>query len=348
MATYFETNLAIEYMAQYFGHNKARGMVAEIAFGDFLRAELPPTAVAKYFDGAWIVSPKVANSLQYRYAIFVLPQLFADEPSLAQTIHALEQNRGQQALYSFLHRNGVGIVVVGAIATEAHTQEIQWVNFGYQAEQLVRYPEAEPFASWPRGRGRASLNKIAWNNDVLARFQAVNQQDLTAMTLRQAFFYSHLKKELKIPLDDPYDVDGFLISYLGHVLPVEIKEKSATQEGKFGIDAGRILMMLRFCLASNKNALYVIRQVDDSADRNLINWRYITLSDMVMGASWNLQAGGAGMGGGATQTVMLSGALFNSFSTDTLSEAWFEQHANLQEAVRLRAQAFAAGLGQYL
>lgn len=347
MTLYFESNQAIEYMAQYFGHNKARGMVAEIAFGDFLKAE-HTTAVSKYFEGAWIVSPKVENSLQYRYAIFVLPRLFEDEQIVTQAIHHLEQNRGQQALYTFLHHNGVGVIIVGAISPSANPQEIEWVSFGYQAERLIRYPTAEPFASWPRGRGRANLNHKVWAKDVLGRFESVSDDNLTAMTLRQAFFYGYLKKQLKIPLDDPYDVDGFVISYLGHTLPLEIKEKSATKEGKFGIDAGRILMMLRFCLASNKNAVYIIREVDDSMERNLIDWRYITLSDMVMGASWNLQAGGMGMGGGATQTVMLSGSLFSTFTADTLSEDWFAQNAHLQESAKARAQTFATGLSKYL
>jgi hypothetical protein len=183
---------------------------------------------------------------------------------------------------------------------------------------------------------------------VLERFAAASDAALTELALRQAFFYGYLKEQLHKPVDDPYDVDGFIVAYAGTVIPIEIKDKSLTREGDFGIDAGRILMLLRLCLATDSNALYLIRQVDESAARALVSWRYITLADMVMGCRWNLQAGGRGMTGGATQTVMISGDLFQDFGPDNFSEDWLARNSSLQNAIRAAAQELASDLGRYL
>ena len=72
---------------------------------------------------------------------------------------------------------------------------------------------------------------------------------------------------------------------------MEIKEKFAGQSGRekfFGIDAGRIMMLLRLCLPNDSNALYLIKELDEAG--SFIGWKFITLRDIIMTASWNPQA----------------------------------------------------------
>ncbi len=54
------------------------------------------------------------------------------------------------------------------------------------------------------------------------------------------------------------------------------------------------------------------------------------------------------MGGGATQTVMMPGSFFESFTERNLSEEWLEENSSLQGAVRLKAQELAENLTQFL
>lgn len=91
------------------------------------------------------------------------------------------------------------------------------------------------------------------------------------------------------------------------------------RERYFGIDAGRIMMLLRVCLPNNSNALYIIRQVSQN-DRKLESWKFITLSKIIMSASWNLQAGGRGMGGGDTQTIKIPYDEFEDITEETFTE----------------------------
>ncbi len=241
------------------------------------------------------------------------------------------------------------------IVSGAHTEEesspnlekLTWRNHIYKNEKLLLAHPDEPFISWPGGRGRASSGN-QWQSDVVKRFEKTTPKELTELVMRQAFFYGYLKERLHKSIADPYDVDAFIVGFTGTVMPMEIKEKSPTDKGDFGIDAGRILMLLRLCLATDSNALYVIREVDDSPTRELVGWRCITLSDMIIGCRWNLQAGGASMTGGATQTVMISGSLFQSFDLNNFSEEWLAQHKSLQGAVRAAASQLAKNLGHYL
>lgn len=240
-------------------------------------------------------------------------------------------------------------MIVSAAWSQAESplDHLEWRHAIYRDEALHVSEDDYPFVLWPGSRGRPSRGNL-WQSDVLVRFHQAKPADLASLTLRQAFYNSYLKVKLRKPLDDPYDVDAFAVGYTGTVMPIEIKEKSPTPDGHFGIDAGRILMLLRLCLATDSNALYLIREVDGSGSRGLVAWRSITLADMVMGCRWNLQAGGVGMGGGNTQTVMISSSLFEDFSRDHLSEDWLLKHRSLGGSVRARIGELTPGLIRYL
>jgi hypothetical protein len=338
----------IDYLKRFLTHNKARGMVAEMALERELGIKNSPSQ-QKLLAGGWILSPKVENFHQYRYQVSVMPNLYTTANELHQSVTLLENDRGWQALATFLSTSGIGIIVSGAWSDQStHSLDhLIWQHHIYHDERLIATNGDKPFALWSGTRGRASKGS-EWQEDVIQRFEAVLPEQLMSLGMRQAFFYGYLKQQLNKPLEDPYDVDAFIVSFAGRVMPVEIKEKSPTRQGDFGLDAGRILMMLRLCLATDSNALYLIREVDNSPARQLVRWRYITLADMVIGSHWNLQAGGAGMLGGSTQTIMMAGSMFGEFTLSKLSENWLAENASLQGSVRTAATNLAQNLSKYL
>lgn len=334
---------AITYLERVMVNNKARGMIAEIELENLLTSS---KNAQKHLSGAWIISPNTKQFYQYRYAIFVLPQVYSDDQELAAEVAKWNKDRGFQALATFLYDSGIGVIATGAIGSSINIDidQLRWQNYLYTREQLTL--QNNLFKCWPaRGRGFRSRG---WNDDVKQRLEQVGEIQLTALTLRQAFYYSYLKQQLRKSLADPYDIDLFIAGFRGNVLPVEVKEKSPTDRGDFGLDAGRILMMLRLCIVTQSNGMYLIRQVNNDAQRSFVEWRYTLLSDIIMGCSWNLQAGGRGMLGGMTQTVMLSNDLFKTFDPDMLTEDWLQQHSDLTASVRELAYAFAEKLSDFL
>ena len=172
---------------------------------------------------------------------------------------------------------------------------------------------------------------------------------LTPLVLNQVFYNSFIKGVFKKPVSDPYDVDAFITSYEGKIFPIEIKEKfpfESSSRRLFGIDAGRILMLLRICLPLNCNGLYVIREVD-KVDRRFLGWKMLTLDAIVMNSNWNLQAGGTGMLGGRTQTVTFPYEIFENLTADTLSDNRLHEMSRFSEAVKRKAAEFMNEVGRF-
>jgi hypothetical protein len=350
---FFTYQDSLEYLQRFIRNNKGRGMIAEIALDNYLQS-LDDTKTCKILEGGWLLSPKDDNFYSSRYIVFVLPYLFDDYQSIEHFLQSKEKDRGFQSIFTFFSNNGIGVIISGATCLEnslgnPDPNKLQWANFIYSnlTETLTHCEGDYPFIAWPSNRGRPSSGEV-WSEDVSNRFQLANQEQLTALVLRQAFFYGYLKGFLRKPVSDPYDVDRFLVGYRGTILPIEIKEKSPTDRGDFGIDAGRIFMLLRLCLSTDSNALYIVRSVDRDSDRSFQSWQYITLSDILMGCSWNLQAGGRGMTGGNTQAVMLSGNLFKSFDLHQLTERWLTENSSLQVSVKHVAEEWSRDLSRFL
>ena len=341
----------IKYLQKFFAPKKARGMAGEISFDDYLSSK-DRSLFSKMFAGAWIIAPKksdAVNPVNYRIAIFILPTLFDSDVKLNNHINKLILDRGHQALFSNLKNSGIGVIVSGAIQGKTdNPSAFLWNNFLYLDEKLILQKNDEPFMSLTTGRGRANKNKEKWDKDVLKRFNNFSEESLLKLTLKQAFYYSYLKEKLKASFIDPYDVDAFLVGFNGNVFPIEIKEKSQTQKGEFGIDAGRILMMMRLCVVTDSNAIYIIREIDNSSNRNLVKYRYITFSDMIMNVSWNLQAGGRGMGGSNTQTIMMANKSFTDFDLEILKEDWIKKNSSLSVNVKEKAMQYYASLKNLL
>lgn len=336
---------SIIFLQNFCTENKAKGMVAELSMWDEFGLSDTPLA-QKLFGGAWILSPKSNHYL--RHTCFVLPEVYPSEDDLISEIQNYNSDRNWQTLATFLKQSEILIVVSGAITDQkalsaSSMENLVWQHFLYQDEQLVSTDGDIPFHNWG-GRGRASRGS-EWSQSTLERFYACDDHALTRLALKEAFYNLYIKKHLRLTIPDAYDVDGFIIGFSGRVFPLEVKEKSRPPDkGEFGVDAGRILMLLRLCLATNSNALYLIREIDDTSSRKLMGWRYITLADLIMKCRWNVQGGGRGMTGGSTQTIMMPGELFQPLTKTQFSEEWIAKHSNLKSSTQRIAKSIALEL----
>lgn len=210
MPSYFSTDAAIAYLQSLIVNNKARGMIAEIELEKFVHRS------QKFLSGAWIISPKTPQFYQYRYAVFVLPELYRDDQEITQVVDRWNKNRSFQAIATFLNASGIGVIVSGAIGSSTTIDQLSWQNYLYADEQLN--PSNNLFDRWPE-HGRSARGN-SWHEDIKNRFSQASEAQLTALTLRQAFYYSYLKQYLHKSLADPYDVDLFIAGFRGTVLPV--------------------------------------------------------------------------------------------------------------------------------
>lgn len=338
-----DKNIAL--LQKYWPRNKAKGLLAQSVF-------YSETAKEKLFPGCWLISPKEENFYRYRFAVFVHPQPVISNRTLTEPKDILgDFYRPLNAVAEFMTNAGIGIAYAYAATldgkipldqlAEKNFEGIDWKLFLYQNSRFIQHNPTNFFSQWPGDRGRPS-HGTPWDDEVKRKIALLSPDTLNEMLLNELFISGFLKSVLKKPLTDPYDVDSFIISLSQkYVFPVEIKEKFAgqnRQEKFFGIDAGRIMMLLRLCLPNDTNAIYLIREL--SQQGKFIDWKYITLTDIVMTASWNLQAGGPGMGGQNTQTVKLPYKHFKTFNASAMSEENLRKIGKIPEDIKIAAREF--------
>ena len=339
--------------------NKAKGLIAQAEFvKEVNRGSFGRDATEKFFDGCWLLAPKNNEFYKFRVCFFVHPEVLRDSQVPREPKQLFGRNyRPFHAIAEFLANAGMGIIYAVPVTDTGNLpldeirggnfEHLKWKLFSFENGLLRERDAMEFFEKWEGNRGRASHGN-EWSTDSKRNIKTLDKKELTVLLLNELFYSGLIKSVLKKPLNDPYDIDSFLVSISQkHVFPMEIKEKfpAPSRDGKFfGIDAGRVMMMLRMCVPNDANALYLIREFDDRG--NFIEWKYITLSDMIMTASWNLQAGGLGMGGQTTQTIRLPYDYFKGFREANITEDALVKIGNLPKEAREKAREFGLELSR--
>lgn len=329
---------SIRYMKDHMNNNKAMGLLAQAEFEKWAREN--QSVKPKYFDGCWILSPK-GYTASRRFCFMIHGKLEKKE-RIAEIIKNILLKRGYHALFGSISRTGLGVTYcIPTGDDDTDFENINWKLFRYQDENLTEINSYAFFNGWPGNRGRASTGR-EWDAIVAERYETLDLKLLDSLVLNQVFYNSFIKGVFKKPLDDPYDTDSFIVSYEGKIFPVEIKEKFPFTTGKnkkFGIDAGRILMLLRICLPLDCNGLYVIREVTKE-NRKFVGWKMMTLDSMIMNSNWNLQAGGTGMRGGSTQTVTFPYEVFSDMDNGSFSDNKLHEMSKFSDRVKEKAKDF--------
>lgn len=323
--------------------NKAKGLLAQIRFRFEMRSGFLSEYRDKFFEGCWLLAPKREDFFRFRFCFFVHGTAVAASV-LRDELDPAALMEGQWRFHrvaGFLRKAGMGVFYA---VPSGDPLRPEWRIYRYENERLRAVDARRLFRNWP-GTGRPSGGK-GWSGTLKKEFMSLREEDLLSMLLNELFYTDFVKGLMRKPVSDPYDVDGFLLSYGGAVLPVEIKEKfpAPSQSGPFfGVDAGRLLMLLRLCLPNDSNAVYLIREVSEEG-RTFVGWKFMLLSEIIATASWNLQRGGRGMGGQETQTVRLPYSCFRQFGAGFLSEESIEAVKNLPDEIKRIASEFGRSL----
>lgn len=83
--------------------------------------------------------------------------------------------------------------------------------------------------------------------------------------------------------------------------PVEVKEKTPAHDRRlgqyFGLDIGPFVKLAFYAARrGNLHLIFVVREIDHEAQRNLVEWWHITFEQLAQYASWVFSGGGRSMG----------------------------------------------------
>ena len=283
--------------------NKLRGLLAEVDFRAHLTALGFGDRVSR---GGWIARRVGVGEFAHRTAVFFPETIQPDTPyPLNRTLP--QPDIGLHTICATFHQTGIAAYFCAPMIPEnRNPEEIQWhsMQLGLPTAQEYRpFPNSVSDHFSPRGR---RYNFLRYNADAALIPAEAVADEFTKETLRVTFqsaFMSQIS-----------DVDGILWGQR-FTYPLEIKEKTAAADpglGEyFGLDIGPFVKLAYYAARQgNLHSLFIVREIDNVEQRNLVDWWFITFERLALFASWVFRAGGPAMGGGASSVVCIPKAEF--------------------------------------
>lgn len=307
MRAYLSTSIAS------LNQNKLNGLLAEIDLRNYLTGLGYAGRVSR---GGWLLRTKGENIFGDS-TIALFPEILDPSQTYPTDRVLPPPETGLFTIGATLQQCAIpNFYCAATIGAAEQTATLQWQAFrlGLPGQQTYAplVPTMQNFGFAPRNQ---NYNFLRYNADVTGIPDAAVPEEFT-------------KEHLRIAFNTPYmaeisDIDGL---FWGNqfTYPMEIKEKTAatsTDMGPyFGLDVGPFAKLAFYAAKrGNLRSLYVVREIDNTTDRNLVGWLYVTFDDLVQRASWGSRAGGTNMLGGASAVVRIPRAAFRPLNAANLA-----------------------------
>jgi hypothetical protein len=293
--------------------NKLRGTVAEIDFRNHL-AQLG--FAGRVSMGGWVIRRKRNNAFGHT-PLALFPEV-VDPASQYPVGRTPAPPIGLHAVCNRLHQNGIQSYFRAAtIQTPNDHSTLTW-----QALQLgiPSQPQYVPVIQMLGTLGHVARTRV---HNFLRH--NTNTQTIPDQAVPEEFSKEHLRVSMENSfLAEISDIDGVFwgqqITY-----PLEIKEKTVAQSPDlgpfFGLDLGPFVKLAFYAaMGGQLHSIFVVREIDDVQQRNLVQWWFITFAQLARFASWVPQGGGTNMGGGTSSVVKIPRQEFQPLNAETLAQ----------------------------
>lgn len=291
--------------------NKLNGLLAEVDFRNYLQTLGFGNQVSV---GGWIARSEGPGNFGQRTIVFFpetirVGQQYPSNRTLPQPPHGLH------TICSTFHQIGIhGYYLTPTIGTPNNPGSITW-----QAIQLG-IPNQAPWAPFPSCIPGFRNRTRKYN---FLRYKTQNVTSIPAGSVEDEFSKEHARIAFQNAyMSEMSDVDGVFWGNQ-YTYPIEIKEKTVATDKKtgdyFGLDVGPFVKLAFYAAKrGNLHSLFVVREIDNTTDRNLINWWFIKFDELAQSASWNPVGGGTNMQGGGSTTVKIPKNCFHPLNANTL------------------------------
>lgn len=292
--------------------NKLNGLLAEVDFRNYLQGLGYGNQVSV---GGWIARSEGAGNFGQRTVVF-----FPETIRVGQTYPASrvlpQPPHGLHTICSTFHQIGIhGYYLTPSVGTANDPSSITW-----QAVQLG-VPNQAPWASFPSCIAGFRARQRRYN---FLRYNTANVSGIPASSIEEEFSKEHARISFQSAfMSEIADVDGVFWGNQ-YTYPIEIKEKTVARDNKigdyFGLDVGPFVKLAFYAAKrGNLHSLFVVREIDNTSARNLVNWWYIKFDELAQSASWTPVGGGTNMQGGGSTTVKIPKYKFQLLNAATLS-----------------------------
>ncbi len=313
------TSISLQAMQGYLSksitslnQNKLHGLLAEIEFRGYVAGL---GFGQKISVGGWIARCDGQNTFGHQTAVFF--------PTTIQPNQAYPPNSplpsaalGLHTICATFHQIGIRSYHCAAtVTTQNDPFSIQW---HYTELGIPNPPQYQLFPSGLAGFTLRSKNYnfLRYHTDI---------SGIPVQYVSEEFSKEHLRVSFQSKyLAEVSDVDGILWGQQW-TYPLEIKEKTVAHDNRmgyyFGLDLGPFVKLAFYAAKrGNLHSIFIVREIDDITNRNLIKWWFIKFETLAQYASWVPQGGGKNMQGGASTVVKIPRAEFQELNATSLSQ----------------------------
>ncbi len=286
-------------------NNKVRGLIAEVEFRKYIDEMGYGDRVSA---GGWI-----ARSVKYDgmsefgdITVALFPETVLPDRDYSQDRTLQQPAPGLHTICSTMHQIGIkSFYCAPVFQNQSDPETVSWelIQLG-----IPGHSDYKPLHIAIQGfsaRNR-KYNFLRYNSDISSIPSSSVPEEFTKELMRVSF--------QNIYMAEISDIDGILWGQQ-YTYPLEIKEKTPAQDRKigeyFGLDIGPFVK-LAFYAAKRENlhSIFVVREIDNEKDRNLVEWRYVTYEVLAQYASWVFGGGGKNMQGGQSSVVKIPKSRF--------------------------------------
>jgi hypothetical protein len=294
--------------------NKVNGILAEIDFRNYV-GELG--FGERVSEGGWITRCKFSDDLHFaQNTIVFFPETVVPDHAYRANGDFAEPPRRLHTICATFHQIGIRSYYCVPVVTGSDDEP----SINWWSAELGR-PDTSGYQPFPECIGgfeerRRRYNFLHYENDVRLIPDEAIPIEFSKESLRISFvnrFYAEIS-----------DVDGLFWGQ-ERTYPIEVKEKTRATDRDvgdyFGIDIGPFVKLAYYAARrGNLHSMFVVREIGDESNRDLVAWRFITFEDLARYASWNFRAGGRSMTGGRSATVRIPADQFRTLNSEALSE----------------------------
>ncbi|MBN1621448.1 MAG: hypothetical protein JW871_02525 [Endomicrobiales bacterium] len=291
--------------------NKLNGILAEIEFRNYLSRVGFSNRVSV---GGWIARCDGPGLFGHN-TIVVFPSIIKSNFNYPVSNNLPTPALGLHTICATFRQIGIkSYFCTPQIAVKNNVNSIQW-----KAIELG-LPNQQTYKNFPNNI--TGFRKRLRNYNFLRYKTKVNK--IPVSSLPEEFSKEHLRVQFQNAFfSEMSDVDGIIWGQQ-YTYPVEIKEKTAAHDPKlgdyFGLDVGPFVKLAFYAAKrGNLHSIFVVREIDNTIKRNLVQWWYIKFDKLAQYASWKPIGGGRNMQGGNSTVIQIPKSEFSILNRTALN-----------------------------
>lgn len=293
--------------------NKLNGLLAEIDFRGYLSRIGFQERVSV---GGWIARSRGVNVFGDNTTV-MFPETIIPCEDYGQNRTLPNPSHGLHTICSTFHQLGIHSYFCAPIINENENAEtVTWktIQLGLPTEQTYNdFPDN----IYGFSRRERNYNFLRYKTDTVVEIPESSLPDEFTKENLRVSFQNKIMAEIS-------DIDGILWGNQ-FTYPLEIKEKTAATDRNmgdyFGLDVGPFVKLAFYAARRGQmHSLFVVREIDNTNDRNLVNWWFITFERLALYASWVSMGGGTNMQGGGSTVVKIPKNQFTVLDAESLAE----------------------------